>query len=60
MKTKFGDMVGTARRYRRITLKELGGAVGLGASIISEMEHGHRLPPSDESVIIKLAKFFGN
>ncbi len=59
MKTRFGDMVGSARRARRITLKELGTAIGLGASIISEMEHGHRLPPADSTVVEKFAKFLG-
>lgn len=59
MKTRFGDIVGSARRARRITLKELGTAIGLGASVISEMEHGHRLPPADPTVIEKFAKFLG-
>ena len=59
MKTRFGEMVGRARRARRITLKELGTAIGLGASIISEMEHGHRLPPADATVLEKFAKFLG-
>ena len=59
MKTRFGSMIGGARRARRITLKELGAAIGLGASIISEMEHGHRLPPADPSVVERFAKFLG-
>lgn len=59
MKTRFGDMIGGARRARRMTLKELGTAIGLGASIISEMEHGHRLPPADPTVVERFAKFLG-
>ena len=59
MKTRFGDLVGGARRARRITLKELGTAIGLGASVISEMEHGHRLPPADPTTVDKFAKFLG-
>lgn len=59
MRQKFGDTIGKARRSRRITLKELSVAVGLGTSVISEVEHGHRLPPADSSTIARFAKFLG-
>lgn len=42
-----GDMVRQERRQRGLTLAELGRAVGLSMSYISDIERGNRAPTTD-------------
>jgi len=56
MAKNFGAVVGKARRSLRIKMRELAEKMGWSLSLVSEIEHGRRKPPSDETVIKKLAK----
>ncbi len=52
----FGRMLAEARKKKRITLRELSGWTKIPASVLSETEHGRRLPPQDETSLTALAK----
>lgn len=52
----FGRIIWEARKKKRITLRELAGWTKISASVLSETEHGRRLPPENEPSIIALAK----
>jgi len=52
---KFGEMLETARRTKKITLRKLGTLVNLSPSFLSEMENGRRTPPRDGEKIRDLA-----
>ena len=55
MKERFGELLGNARRKKKITLRKLGQLVGLTPSFLSEIEMGRRLPPKEEERIRDLA-----
>lgn len=52
----FGKTLAEARKKKRITLRELSGWTDIPASVLSETEHGRRLPPTDDAVLKTLAK----
>lgn len=45
------------RKQKRITMKQLGDAVGLAENVVSRYETGKRQPDND--ALIKLSEFFG-
>lgn len=55
VKERFGELLGNARRKKKITLRKLGQLVGLTPSFLSEIEMGRRLPPKEEERIRDLA-----
>ncbi|MFW5489426.1 MAG: helix-turn-helix domain-containing protein [Desulfovibrio sp.] len=59
MSARFGEIVGKARRNKGLTLKKLSQFVGIGPSILSEIEHGRRLPPKDTNKLKDLAIILG-
>lgn len=59
MNTRFGEMIGGARRDKKLTLRKLSQLVGISPSVLSEMEHGRRLPPKDERQLTDLAIVLG-
>lgn len=52
----FGKILAEARKKKRITLRELAEWTNIPASVLSETEHGRRLPPKDETALTTLAK----
>lgn len=58
-RTKFGRMLLEGRTSIRVTFRELGRLIDLPPSVLSEMENGRRLPPSDTGKVEKLANFLG-
>ncbi|MFA6348678.1 MAG: helix-turn-helix domain-containing protein [Candidatus Paceibacterota bacterium] len=59
MKTTFGELLGAARRKRGITLRQIKEVFGGVPSYWSEIETGRRLPPKDNGLLRKIAKFLG-
>ncbi len=59
MKTKFGELLGAARRKRGITLRQIKDTFGGVPSYWSEIETGRRLPPKDAVLLRRIAKFLG-
>jgi transcriptional regulator with XRE-family HTH domain len=55
MARRFGEMLETARKTKKITLRKLGQLVGLSPSFLSEIENGRRLPPRNENKVHDLA-----
>lgn len=58
MSQKFGERVRELREHSRITLRQLGKALECSAVYLSDVELGHRAPPSPER-IVKIAKIIG-
>jgi len=55
VKERFGELLGNARRNKKITLRKLGQLTGLTPSFLSEIEMGRRFPPKEEEKIRDLA-----
>lgn len=49
MKT-FGSVLKMARKTARKTLQEVADAAGISVSVISDIEHGRRIPPAKDRV----------
>jgi transcriptional regulator with XRE-family HTH domain len=55
MARRFGEMLETARRAKKITLRKLSTLVGLSPSFLSEIENGRRMPPREAEKLRDLA-----
>jgi len=53
----FGEMLKTARKNAQKTLGEVARHIGVSVSYLSDIELGHRAPPTDK--IVKLSDFLG-
>lgn len=51
----FGEMLKDARSKRQITLRKLGGIIGIAPGYLSEIETGRKLPPKEANIIENLA-----
>lgn len=59
MKNNFGEIVSRARIGKGLSLRKLGQFINMQPSMLSEIEHGRRLPPSEEERIEHLAHVLG-
>jgi transcriptional regulator with XRE-family HTH domain len=51
MTRKFGEKLRALREAAKVTLRQLGKEVGCSAVYLSDVELGHRAPPSQEKII---------
>lgn len=59
MRNTFGEIMSQARVRKGLSLRKLGQFVKMQPSLLSEMEHGRRLPPGEEERIEHLALVLG-
>ena len=59
MVKRFGELLADARIGKGLSLRKLGQFTKMQPSMLSEIEHGRRLPPSDEHRIEHLAHVLG-
>jgi transcriptional regulator with XRE-family HTH domain len=56
---KFGDIIRNARKEKKLTLDEVGKAVGWSAVYVHDVEKGNRPATQDVAVIVKLSETLG-
>lgn len=56
---KFGDIIRNARKEKKLTLDEVGKAVGWSAVYVHDVEKGNRPATQDVAVVVKLSETLG-